>query len=369
MNTADFSIAPYLHRSNSKATWQLLITFVPVALLWLLVAKIDETSLNILLKVFALMPPLLLLALFSTRAFSLMHDCGHNSLFKTRFLNRLVGFCLGLLNAIPQLPWSRDHAFHHQHNGDWEIYRGPIDVMSVEDFQALSKKNQSFYAISRHWMMLFPGGFYYLVIKPRLAFLDVIASFIACIANDLLYGFSSNSSESGFNFIKRFKSKHSGYGNTSAELIDLIINNLFVLMGWFLMSRWLGPGLFWVCYSIVMTISASIFICIFFVQHNFKGSYAHGTSDWSLLLGAVEGSSNLDLPRWLNWFLADISFHSIHHLCDRIPNYNLRSCHLRNQHLLKESMVLKITDIPSCFKYILWDERSQELTTIAAVQK
>ena len=73
--------------------------------------------------------------------------------------------------------------------------------------------------------------------------------------------------------------------------------------------------------------------------------------------------------RWLNWFLADISFHSIHHLCERIPNYNLRACHLHNQDLLKESMTLKITDITSCFNYILWDAKSQQLTTIASVQK
>ena len=135
------------------------------------------------------------------------------------------------------------------------------------------------------------------------------------------------------------------------------------------MSKWLGAVLFWSCYSIVVTITSAIFICIFFVQHNFKGSYAHRTDDWSLLRGAVEGSSNLDIPRWLNWFLADISFHSIHHLCDRIPNYNLRACHLRNQQLLQNSINLRISDIPYCFNYILWDEKSQELTSIAVAQK
>ncbi len=369
MKRVDFSIAPYLRRSNLKASWQILITICPVALLWLLVAKIDQTSLNALIKGCALMPVLVLLALFSTRAFSLMHDCGHNSLFKSRSLNRSLGFLLGVLNAIPQHPWSRDHAFHHQHNGNWEIYRGPIDVLTVQDFQSLSKENQFFYAISRHWMMLFPGGFYYLVIKPRLALFDSIGNFFASIMNDLRYGFGDKHILRDFDLLRRLKSNQSGYGNTAAEVIDLIANNVFVLIGWILMSRWLGAGLFWSCYSIVMTISAAIFICIFFVQHNFKGSYANRTDSWDLFLGAVEGSSNLDLPRWLNWFLADISFHSIHHLCERIPNYNLRACHLQNQEFLKESMTLKLADIPSCFSYILWDAKSQQLTTVAAIQK
>ena len=119
----------------------------------------------------------------------------------------------------------------------------------------------------------------------------------------------------------------------------------------------------------VMTISAAIFICLFFVQHNFKGSYASSTDDWSSLHGAVDGSSNLVIPRWLNWFFADISFHSIHHLCDRIPNYNLRDCHFNNQELLKDSKKLSILDIPSCFAYILWDAKAQGLTTIEEANK
>ena len=115
MKRVDFSIAPYLRRSNLKASWQILITISPVALLWLLVAKIDQTSLNALIKGCSLMPVLVLLALFSTRAFSLMHDCGHGSLFRTHWLNGLMAFPLSILNAIPQYNWSLDHAFHHKH--------------------------------------------------------------------------------------------------------------------------------------------------------------------------------------------------------------------------------------------------------------
>ena len=144
MRRSDFIIAPYLLRSNARAFWQLLTTIVPVLGLWLIVPIIDQTSFSKELKVLAFLPVLGLLALFSSRAFSLMHDCGHGSLFRSRWLNRSMGFLLGVLNAIPQDPWSRDHAFHHRHNGNWEIYRGPIDVLSVEDYQALSKRGKLF---------------------------------------------------------------------------------------------------------------------------------------------------------------------------------------------------------------------------------
>ena len=113
-----------------------------------------------------------------------------------------------------------------------------------------------------------------------------------------------------------------------------------------------------------MTLSAAILICVFFVQHNYKNSYAKNTKSWDILDGAILGSSNLDIPNWLNWFLADISFHSIHHLSERIPNYNLRACHKANINLLHQSKFLKLSDFPNCFKYIVWDSKKEKLIPI-----
>jgi len=365
----DFVIKPYLRRSNAKAFWQVLSTLAPIAGLWWLIARVTQTSLSFGIKGLALIPVLGLLTLFSSRVFSLMHDCGHGSLFKTSWINRTIGFFLGCLNAIPQYPWSRDHAFHHRHNGNWEIYRGPIDVITLEEYQDLPERNKLLYSISRHWLMLFPGGFYYLVFKPRLALLSAMAQFVWSIAVELLEGLKQRNWSKIFVPSSRLRSHHSGYGNTFGEMKDLIANNFIVIIGWVLMSRWLGAGVFWSCYSIVMTFSAAIFICIFFVQHNFKGSYANGTNDWSSMRGAIEGSSNLDLPHWLNWFFADISFHSLHHICDRIPNYHLRTCHMHNQHLLNDARTLRLVDIPSCFDYILWDAKLQQLSTVKIAEK
>jgi omega-6 fatty acid desaturase (delta-12 desaturase) len=114
-----------------------------------------------------------------------------------------------------------------------------------------------------------------------------------------------------------------------------------------------------------MTLSAAIFLCIFFVQHNFEGSYASGSEGWNYLRGALEGSSNLDVHPLLNWFWADISFHSIHHLCERIPNYRLRACHLANAEHLVASRVLRLTDFARCFTYILWDAEEGRLITLS----
>jgi len=309
----------------------------------------------------ALLPILALLVLFSSRSFTLMHDCGHNSLFATRWLNRSFGFLLGCLNAIPQYPWSRGHAFHHQHNGNWEKYRGPSALLTCQQFLALSPLRQWFYQFLRHPLMLLPGGLFYLVLKPRLQlFLGIIEWMFATISYCMAGG-----SPSAVDLPAFWRQLRSNYWYTGGEFLDLLFNNIIVISSWILMGRWLGHGVFWSCYAIVMSFSAAIFICIFFVQHNFQGSYASGSTNWNYLQGALKGSSNLVMPAILNWFSADISLHSIHHLCERIPNYRLRACHNHNANILSGCKSMLISDIPSCFRYILWDDINFQLSTIA----
>jgi omega-6 fatty acid desaturase (delta-12 desaturase) len=298
-----------------------------------------------------IVPVLALLVLFSARSFALMHDCGHGSLFRSKALNRSVGFLLGVVNAIPQHPWSRGHAFHHLHNGNWERYRGPSALLTVAQFQQLTPQQQQRYGWSRHPLMLFPGGFSYLVLRPRLQLLLGLAEWVGAMAAEV----RRDGWQALFSLVGRTKAFQSSHWYTAGEFIDLAANNGCVLTSW------------WSCYATVMTCSAAIFICIFFVQHNFPESYAHRSNDWSYFKGAIEGSSNLILPRVLDWFSADIAFHSIHHLCERIPNYRLRACHAANQHLLDDCTYLRLRDLPRCFKLILWDSGKQRLVSMAEV--
>ena len=119
-------------------------------------------------------------------------------------------------------------------------------------------------------------------------------------------------------------------------------------------------------YSLVLTLSAVIFIYVFFIQHIFEGTYAHKTADWDYLLGAIEGSSYLELPTILKWFTADIGYHNIHHLSERIPNYHLEACHNENIHLLSNVKTLRIADMLDCAKFILWDADTDRLVSIAS---
>ncbi|WP_259720940.1 fatty acid desaturase [Synechococcus sp. CS-1328] len=331
---ADFELKPFTTPSNWIASWQILNTLVPFGLLWWVAVWSLHQAPLLLLPVIALM------VLFLARCFSLMHDCGHNALFRSRRVNRAVGFLFGIVCGIPQLPWSRGHAFHHRHNGNWERYQGPSALITTQAYSALSPVQQRWYGRIRHPLMLFPGGFFYLVIKPRVAML--------------------------LGLVDLARQGSTRHWHSPEEFRDLALNNLAVVCLWIGMGWWIGAGPFWLIYSPVMACAAAIFICIFFVQHNFPGSYAHVTEGWSEMAGSLEGTSDLELPALFNWFSADIGCHAIHHLSSAIPNYRLRACQQRNQHLLSGVKRLRLGDIPTCFDYILWDPAAERLATLPA---
>lgn len=353
---SDFILTPYMKSDDLRATYQILNTVIPYVLLWFLTVKAAVIS-------FWLLPPIaVLITLFSLRCFSLMHDCGHYSLFSSKKVNRVVGFFLGVINAIPQYPWSKGHAYHHKTNGDFERYRGVGEFVSTEEFSKFSPFKQKLYAFLRHPAMSLIGGFFYLAIKPRIALIagiyEFIGHFFTCLRKNPRIGLSE--------IISSHKSRH---WYTGAEFVDLLLNNICVISGWILLSYLMGAGLFLGMYSVTLTFSAAIFICVFFVQHYFENSYAHKTEGWDYLLGALEGSSYLQLPTILKWFTADIGYHNIHHLSARIPNYNLEACHNANIYLLSKVTTLRIGNVLDSAKFILWDAEASTLISIAAFRQ
>ncbi len=353
---SDFVLNPYMKSNDLLATYQILNTLVPYTCLWILAVQVSHIS------IWLLPPIIVLMSLFSVRSFSLMHDCGHYSLFSSKKVNRCVGFCLGVINAIPQYPWSRDHAYHHKTNGDWERYRGVADFLSTAEFAKLSAKERQTYQFIRQPIMAIPGGFFYLAIAPRMALILGMSDLIRDVIID-------RSSNPAMTVTEKIAAHSSKYWQSKTEFWDLLFNNLCVISSWVILSNLLGAGFFLSVYSLVLTLSAVVFICVFFVQHIFEGSYAHKTASWDYLNGAIEGSSYLELPLILKWFTADIGYHNIHHLSERIPNYHLEACHRQNIHLLSTVKTLRVGDMLDCANYILWDADSDRLVSIESFNR
>ncbi len=100
---------------------------------------------------------LLLLPLASglaIRTFTLQHDCGHGSLFRSAAVNRLVGRLCSLLTLTPYDHWRRHHAIHH---GDWNNIesRGRLsdiysDCTTVSEYYNMSRSERLVYRISKN---------------------------------------------------------------------------------------------------------------------------------------------------------------------------------------------------------------------------
>jgi omega-6 fatty acid desaturase (delta-12 desaturase) len=351
IDKSEFVLTPYMKSNDFRAAYQILNTVIPYFLLWFLAVK------AVAISVWLLPPLIALMTLFSLRCFSLMHDCGHYSLFRSKKVNRTVGFMLGVINAIPQYVWSKDHAYHHKTNGAWERYRGVADFLSTEEFSNLSPRQQKIYEVLRQPYMVFPGGFFYLALQPRLALIAGICGFFS-------YSLTCLRTKPGMNVSEIVSSYPSKHWKTKAEFWDLLLNNICVVGSWIALSYVLGATVFFSIYSSVLTLSAMIFIAVFFMQHIFEGTYAHRTEGWNYITGAIEGSSYLKLHPILNWFTADIGYHNVHHLSERIPNYHLKACHDQNSHLLTTVKTLGFRDAAACSKLILWDAESNRLVSI-----
>ena len=102
INRGDFLIKPFLKRNNIRASYQIISTIFPIISIWLIISNITNQPFSLLIKGFLLIPFIVLLTLFSSRTFSLMHVCGHNSLFSKRKLNRFFGFYLAWLMVFPR---------------------------------------------------------------------------------------------------------------------------------------------------------------------------------------------------------------------------------------------------------------------------
>jgi omega-6 fatty acid desaturase (delta-12 desaturase) len=221
------------------AAWQVVNTLVPYALLWWLAVYCLRQGSWLVLPVLGLM------VLFLARCFSLMHDCGHHSLFRKSTTNRWVGFLFGIVAGIPQLPWSKGHAFHHRHNGNWERYKGPSALVSVDTYSNFSNRGKAFYRLLRHPLMLIPGGFFYLVIKPRL---ELLAGLTGLVPH-LLTNLGQSSVQSWPQIVASHKSR---WWHSPEEFRDLLLNNLAVLARWIGLSCRLGAGTIMLIYAPVM---------------------------------------------------------------------------------------------------------------------
>ncbi|HXJ10288.1 MAG TPA: fatty acid desaturase [Burkholderiales bacterium] len=321
---------------DRKAFAQVIATLAPIGALWWAVAWSAGES------YWLTAVATLALTLFLVRVFVLMHDCGHASLFNEDWLNRTFGFLFGVLSGMPQYVWSKHHAYHHATNGNWSKYRGPLVTASTEEYEALGEAGQRKYHRMRGMWLMPLHGFLYVLFFPRYTWLKGSLQLLAHLARGRPAA--------------EFKTK---YWTTPKEYWHMFWNNV-VLLGFCAgMAAALGPALFFTVYLVSGSLAGAVGIVLFSVQHNYEHSYASGDEGWDIDAAAIHGTSFLVLPRWLNWFTADIAYHHVHHLSAAIPNYRLADCHREHAELFSEVTRITLWQIPAALRCNLWDTRAR----------
>jgi len=336
----------YTTPTNGRGALQLLSVFVPIAGLWYAIYLSSQVSPWLVAAATAC------LSLFLLRGFVLMHDCGHNSMFRSPLLNRIAGFLLGVLAGMPQQVWAENHRYHHTTNGNWAKYRGPLNVACVSDYLAMSTGARRRYRYTRDILLSPIAGCLYFLVNPRMTWLRV-----------------------SYQLVRRFFAGTADQASLAAVPLKgcasmahyryMMTNNLLLLAAWGSMAWALGPWLFFICYVVSGSLAGGFGIVLFAVQHNFEHAYASADEGWSRDEATLYGTSFLILPRWLNWITADAAYHHVHHLCASVPNYRLAACHKEYAHFFSGVRRVGLFEIPAAMKHILWDVPARRLVSVA----
>lgn len=307
------SVQPFARPETRKAVIQILNTFIPYVAIWALMATMVKLGYPywtvLLLSVLA--------AGFQVRVFILFHDCCHGSFFASRRANRILGYITGILTFTPFEQWRRSHAMHHDTVGDLDR-RGVGDIwtLTAAEYGGAPRWKQIAYRIVRNPLFVLTAG-------PIVIFL-------------VMY---------------RFFSKH----DRERERQSVVYTNIALAAIITLASLTIGIETYLLVQLPMTLLAGSAGLWLFYVQHQFEETYWARHEEWDPITAALKGSSFYRLPKVLQWFTGSIGFHHIHHVQQRIANYNLERCYRAVPSLQQVKPLTLLSSLKSARLHV-WDE-------------
>jgi acyl-lipid omega-6 desaturase (Delta-12 desaturase) len=301
--------------NNSKAVWVFLNSVVPY--LALLVAAYLLSSFSYW-YVLALAIPT---HFFHARMFIIMHDCGHHSFFKQRWANDWAGHFCGFFYLIPFLMWRELHNKHHLYQGRLQKRGLSLDVwtLTVREYRSASFFKRMAYRLYRNPFILF-------LMAPVILFVLI------------------------------FRIPFEKFSASA-------VKNIFILDIVLLLLFWKFNDLAFKVLSIAapsLLISYFMASFLFYIQHQYEKTLwlteEQNDNTWI----SLQGSSYVEMPRFLQWCYGNINFHNIHHLDVKIPMYHLENAQTRLSHqcfLPKVSLQQALQS----YQYKIWNPQSGRL--------
>lgn len=259
---------------------------------------------------------------FLVRTYIVFHDCAHGAFLRGRRANERLGAVCGLVVFTPFQRWRHQHAVHHATSGDLERRGvGDLPTLTVNEYRARSWRGRLGYRLFRNPLVMFGlGPIWAMIIGPRI-----------------------------ISRRARLRVRRSVWRTNL--MLAVVLGLLGWLLGWERLLLIEAPA---------ALLAGSIGVWLFYVQHQFENAYWQESSSWSYDEAALKGSSYLRLPKVLQFFTGNIGLHHVHHLCTRIPNYNLQAAHDACP-VFQQVPTLSLWDGMRCVRLKLWDEEQARL--------
>ena len=317
-------VAKYQNPSLQRSLWQVANTLIPYFVLLTLMYVSLSYSYWITLALALPAGGLL------TRSFIIFHDCGHGSFFKSQRANNLLGTICGLMVFTPYYQWRFEHAVHHATSGDLDRRGvGDIFTLTVDEYLKLPRWGRYKYRLYRSpIVMLGLGPWFTFLISQR--------------------------------FVNPISKKR--------ERFSVYFSNLFIVALLVVAAHTIGIKELLMIQLPVAFIGGLGGIWMFYIQHQFEGTYWQRHEEWDYATAAIRGSSYFKLPRVLQWFTGNIGFHHIHHLSSRIPNYALQKCMEENPEFQNVTTITLWSSIKS-LGLNLWDEEGRRLVSFRQLKR
>ena len=316
-------ISPFEKSNTSTSVKQLFNTIPPFILLWVAAYVSLEISywLSLGLSIIA--------SGFVIRIFIIFHDCTHQSFFKSRKANDILGTITGIITLFPYEQWKRSHSIHHATSSNLNKRgTGDIWILTVDEYLAAPFWLRLKYRLYRNPLVMFGLG-------PIFLFL---------ITN-------------------RFNRKDA----RKKERINTYVTNFSILILYTLLCLVIGWQAFLMIQLPILFVSGMLGIWLFYVQHQFEDSYFEDEEKWDYVKAAIEGSSYYKLPKLLQWVTGNIGFHHVHHLSPKVPNYYLEPVH-ENILPLQKATTITIRSSLKALRFRLWDEKSKTFVSFQEIK-
>ncbi len=302
----------------AKSNWQLVTTLGLYVTAWFIAYKAYQVSPWLCLGVAALAQ------VFFGRLFIILHDLGHGTFYRSKAVRTFWGNVLGIIWFTPYEQWTKGHATHHRHSGNLD-HRGTGDiwVLTIEEYEDSSLLKKLAYRICRFPpFVIFVGGMYVYFGAQRLT----------------------------------------NKGDGAKEKRSVWIANIgIVIMA--VMISFVTSLKFYLFYQFfLMYFGATLAVFFFYVQHQYEDVYWEHSDQWDYETAALEGCSNLVIPKVIQWASGNIGFHHIHHLSHNIPNYNLEKAYKENP-MFQKATNLTLWECLKCFNLALYSMREKKMIT------